>query len=49
VQIGGPLGGILPASLLDTPFDFDPLAEVGCMVGHGSIPSIIGSEFHTNF
>ncbi len=37
VQIGGPLGGILPASLLDTPFDFDPLAAVGCMVGHGSI------------
>ncbi len=37
VQIGGPLGGILPASLLDTPFDFEPLAEVGCMVGHGSI------------
>jgi NADH:ubiquinone oxidoreductase subunit F (NADH-binding)/NADH:ubiquinone oxidoreductase subunit E len=37
LQIGGPLGGILPASLLDTPFDFDPLAAVGCMVGHGSI------------
>jgi NADH:ubiquinone oxidoreductase subunit F (NADH-binding) len=37
VQIGGPLGGILPASLLDTPLDFAPLAEVGCMVGHGSI------------
>ena len=37
MQIGGPLGGILPASLLDTPFDFDPLAAVGCMVGHGSI------------
>ena len=37
VQIGGPLGGILPASLLDTPFDFDQLAAVGCMVGHGSI------------
>jgi NADH:ubiquinone oxidoreductase subunit F (NADH-binding) len=37
VQIGGPLGGILPASLLDTKFDFDPLAAVGCMVGHGSI------------
>lgn len=36
VQIGGPLGGILPASLLDTPFDFEPLAGVGCMVGHGS-------------
>jgi NADH:ubiquinone oxidoreductase subunit F (NADH-binding)/NADH:ubiquinone oxidoreductase subunit E len=37
VQIGGPLGGILPASLLDTRFDFEPLAAVGCMVGHGSI------------
>ncbi len=37
VQIGGPLGGILPATLLDTPLDFAPLAEVGCMVGHGSI------------
>jgi NADH:ubiquinone oxidoreductase subunit F (NADH-binding)/NADH:ubiquinone oxidoreductase subunit E len=37
VQIGGPLGGILPAALLDTPFDFDALASVGCMVGHGGI------------
>jgi NADH:ubiquinone oxidoreductase subunit F (NADH-binding) len=37
VQIGGPLGGILPAPLLDTPFDFDELAAVGCMVGHGGI------------
>jgi len=37
VQIGGPLAGILPASLLETPFDFEPLAAVGCMLGHGSI------------
>jgi NADH:ubiquinone oxidoreductase subunit F (NADH-binding)/NADH:ubiquinone oxidoreductase subunit E len=37
LQIGGPLGGILPASKLDTPFDFDELAAEGCMVGHGSI------------
>jgi NADH:ubiquinone oxidoreductase subunit F (NADH-binding) len=37
LQIGGPLGGILPASKLDTPFDFDQLAAEGCMVGHGSI------------
>ncbi|MTD44447.1 protein disulfide oxidoreductase [Conexibacter sp. W3-3-2] len=37
VQIGGPLGGILPASLLDTRFDLDALPEVGCMVGHGSL------------
>jgi NADH:ubiquinone oxidoreductase subunit F (NADH-binding)/NADH:ubiquinone oxidoreductase subunit E len=37
VQIGGPLGGILPAAKLDTAFDFDALAAEGCMVGHGSI------------
>jgi NADH:ubiquinone oxidoreductase subunit F (NADH-binding)/NADH:ubiquinone oxidoreductase subunit E len=37
LQIGGPLGGILPASQLDTPFDFGPLAELGCMLGHGGI------------
>jgi NADH:ubiquinone oxidoreductase subunit F (NADH-binding)/NADH:ubiquinone oxidoreductase subunit E len=37
LQIGGPLGGILPASRLDVAFDFDALAAEGCMVGHGSI------------
>jgi NADH:ubiquinone oxidoreductase subunit F (NADH-binding) len=37
VQIGGPLGGILPASRLDTLFDFEALAGEGCMVGHGGI------------
>jgi NADH:ubiquinone oxidoreductase subunit F (NADH-binding)/NADH:ubiquinone oxidoreductase subunit E len=37
LQIGGPLAGILPASLLDTPLDFDELAAVGCMVGHGGV------------
>ena len=37
LQIGGPLGGILPASQLDTPFDFEDLAGVGCMLGHGGI------------
>ena len=37
IQIGGPLGGILPASKLDTAFDFDALAAEGCMVGHGWI------------
>ncbi|HEX6389059.1 MAG TPA: NAD(P)H-dependent oxidoreductase subunit E [Solirubrobacteraceae bacterium] len=37
LQIGGPLGGILPAAQLDTRFDFDDLAAVGCMLGHGGI------------
>jgi NADH:ubiquinone oxidoreductase subunit F (NADH-binding)/NADH:ubiquinone oxidoreductase subunit E len=37
LQIGGPLGGILPAARLDTAFDFDALAAEGCMLGHGGI------------
>ena len=37
LQIGGPLGGILPGSALETGFDFDELAAEGCMVGHGGI------------
>jgi NADH:ubiquinone oxidoreductase subunit F (NADH-binding) len=37
LQIGGPLGGILPASLLETPFEYDALTDVGCLLGHGSI------------
>jgi len=37
LQVGGPLGGILPAARLDTAFDFDALAAEGCMLGHGGI------------
>ncbi|HWD65641.1 MAG TPA: NAD(P)H-dependent oxidoreductase subunit E [Solirubrobacteraceae bacterium] len=37
LQIGGPLGGILPAERLDVAFDFDALAAEGCMLGHGGI------------
>jgi NADH:ubiquinone oxidoreductase subunit F (NADH-binding)/NADH:ubiquinone oxidoreductase subunit E len=37
LQIGGPLGGILPGNRLEVPFDFDELAAEGCMVGHGSV------------
>ncbi len=37
VQIGGPLGGILPASLLDTPLGFEELDKVGALLGHGGI------------
>ena len=35
VQIGGPSGGCLPASLGDTPVDFEALIEVGAMMGSG--------------
>jgi len=37
VQIGGPSGGCLPESLLDTPIDFDSLASAGAMMGSGGM------------
>jgi NADH:ubiquinone oxidoreductase subunit F (NADH-binding) len=37
VQTGGPSGGCLPASLLDTPVDFDSLTSAGSMMGSGSM------------
>jgi NADH:ubiquinone oxidoreductase subunit F (NADH-binding) len=35
--VGGPAGGILPAELADTRYDFESLREVGAHVGSGSI------------
>ena len=37
VLVGGPSGGLLPADLLDTPYEFEALREVGAHVGSGSI------------
>jgi NADH-quinone oxidoreductase subunit F len=37
VQIGGPSGGCLPEEFLDTPIDFDSLAEAGAMMGSGGM------------
>jgi formate dehydrogenase iron-sulfur subunit len=37
VQVGGPLGGVLPSSLLDTPLGFDELDAVGALLGHGGV------------
>ena len=37
VQIGGPSGGCLPESMLDTPIDFDALTEAGSMMGSGGM------------
>jgi len=37
VQIGGPLGGVLPSSLLDTPLGFEELDAVGGLLGHGGV------------
>jgi NADH:ubiquinone oxidoreductase subunit F (NADH-binding)/(2Fe-2S) ferredoxin/NAD-dependent dihydropyrimidine dehydrogenase PreA subunit len=37
VQTGGPAGGCLPDSALDTPIDYDTLAEAGSMMGSGGM------------
>lgn len=37
VQTGGPSGGCIPGSLLDTPVDFDRLVDVGSMMGSGGM------------
>ncbi len=37
VQTGGPSGGCVPASLLDTPVDFDSLLAAGSMMGSGGM------------
>jgi bidirectional [NiFe] hydrogenase diaphorase subunit len=37
VQTGGPSGGCIPASLLDTPVDYDSLTKVGSMMGSGGM------------
>jgi NADH:ubiquinone oxidoreductase subunit F (NADH-binding) len=37
VLVGGPSGGLLPASLLDTPYEFGALREAGAHIGSGSI------------
>jgi len=37
VLIGGPLAGILPPQLLDTPFGFEELHQMGAAVGHGGV------------
>jgi NADH:ubiquinone oxidoreductase subunit F (NADH-binding)/NADH:ubiquinone oxidoreductase subunit E/NAD-dependent dihydropyrimidine dehydrogenase PreA subunit len=37
VQIGGPSGGCIPASMSDIPIDFNSLSEAGAMMGSGGL------------
>jgi len=37
VQIGGPLGAYVPAGQFDTLLDYEALAGIGAMLGHGGI------------
>jgi len=36
-QTGGPSGGCIPASHIDTPIDYDSLTELGSMMGSGGL------------
>lgn len=36
-QTGGPSGGCIPASLIDTPIDYESLKDIGSMMGSGGL------------
>jgi len=37
VMVGGPLAGLVPPSLLDTPLGYEELQAIGCALGHGGV------------
>ena len=37
VHFGGPMGGSIPASMMDAPLDFDELAKLGAPIGAGGL------------
>ncbi|QNN20795.1 4Fe-4S binding protein [Planctomycetales bacterium ZRK34] len=37
VQIGGPSGGCIPATLADTPVDYEALKQIGAIMGSGGL------------
>ncbi|MBE0417764.1 MAG: NADH-quinone oxidoreductase subunit NuoF [Coriobacteriia bacterium] len=37
VQIGGPSGGCVPTDLMDTPIEYESLAEIGAIIGSGGM------------
>ena len=43
--VGGPLAGIVPPHLFDTPLGFEELARIGASVGHGGI---VAFDEHTS-
>ncbi|MBO7589031.1 MAG: NAD(P)H-dependent oxidoreductase subunit E [Bacteroidaceae bacterium] len=44
VQTGGPSGGCIPASLCDTPVDFDALNRMGAIMGSGGLVVLSESD-----
>jgi NADH-quinone oxidoreductase subunit F len=44
VQIGGPSGGCIPASMADTPVDYEALAAIGAIMGSGGLVVLDNSD-----
>jgi NADH:ubiquinone oxidoreductase subunit F (NADH-binding) len=44
VQIGGPSGGCIPASMADTPIDYEELTKMGAMMGSGGLVVLDDSD-----
>jgi len=44
VQIGGPSGGCIPASMADLPIDFEALTETGAIMGSGGLVVLDDSD-----
>lgn len=44
ILVGGPSGGCIPASMGDTPIDFEALAEAGAMMGSGGMVVLDDSD-----
>jgi NADH:ubiquinone oxidoreductase subunit F (NADH-binding)/NADH:ubiquinone oxidoreductase subunit E/Pyruvate/2-oxoacid:ferredoxin oxidoreductase delta subunit len=44
VQIGGPSGGCVPATLMDTPMDYESLSAAGGIMGSGGIVALDDSS-----
>jgi NADH-quinone oxidoreductase subunit F len=42
--VGGPSGGVIPASLADTPVDYEALSEIGAMMGSGGMVVLDDSD-----
>ncbi len=49
VQLGGPSGGCLPASLLDEPIDYESLMAAGSMMGSGGMVVVDDSTGMVDF
>jgi formate dehydrogenase iron-sulfur subunit len=42
LMVGGPLAGLIPPSLLDTPFGYEELQAIDAAVGHGGVIAFAG-------